>query len=1243
MAYTLSGQQRAWASLSRDSKVQWVPKSLECLHEAPANWQPWLNEFGWSDKLDPTSVVCVPLDDQDPSAAEVFKECCIAFRDELWMREVLRVHQLSLEPVTCKLKREPGVVPAKAVKTEPQSPMSSATGSPMAKAVKKEPQVYPTGREVSKCLLRNLPFRAMRAGMLDLGQVLRGCLAVLRHFHGNSWPEHLALVSCGDLGSWHGQKADTICGVLCSETHWAFLFVFEGQGIVYDGKSDPVCFNQAAAFCQHLSDAGRSVSREVLAARCPKQVDGFSCGQRVIASLDAVLSHVASSGMAPRELHASTLFSGHVKVLLEGALEAMHQSPPKRKACKAELENGAASMKAPSTPKRARPRNDNDDNVDGFMTPPRPSRAKMAALATSPASSASTPRAIVAKTSVTSKAKIAANGSAQKNKKEAALKAAALVQKGQGLCDALGFQHKHFQSEHKRVAEGQEKGHWKVFLQALAAPDEKCRPLTCTSCCSLRNRLLQQAAPEPDVPAGSQPQASLSSAIVPVQAATLGPQVHKRGRPSKSESVDARWRLGVFIQQHRPGIYRQTAKSWGPDAVYFCVACDKPIKFKTQTCKQKVDKHERGGIHLRGLDRLGLPRPHQAPAQQEEDSAEEAEAPAASEAQGQLVPAVQDVQEYCCRGVPVDDSTLPLHSFRHSLQAFVQAGQPRTIYAEGKEVDPLQDAIFDNALEGLYVRSRQCKGPCRKVDKVCISCMTLGRGKKFREAICKKAYLIDLAMYAHRVFHSSPEELEAFEQEMRSRDYRVLDLAGSDFESLRSLPSKLAQVGKIRQRFNCWPAWRYSPAFQEFKKQWLPNTDLHHATDLQASAHASLVSALGQAVVAGKVRALDLEIASKIATGSLRSDALVDGLVTTFVQTLQGSLVNKRRHNSSEWMNQDALVDAMHTLGHGPEAESILSRFRVNHRSLPKSSFSHSSMPDTFMSMRDRAVLAKTFQSVQSFLKAASQRLHIVFDETTWSPGFQQARSFRDGQDKILGGAWDPAGDEDWSCVCPQQHQLSTLPKERMARTSLHFVAHRPQSNKFVFECCCLPTRAVISCSQTMLQLLSQFLDIVTEANAGVPPNSCSFDGCTANSRILRLFLGLLPRDEWQHLDFFKHCEVQFPPYRYWPYGHLRFRGEVLVAFHGSFHLQKRFSLQFMSGGRKVRLGDLFVDLASELSQDLPARAFMCHDVQSDTEAVMRLSPPFLDRTWPNSAWTDSSFASFRNKWFAGVLQSRNG
>ena len=700
--------------------------------------------------------------------------------------------------------------------------------------------------------------------------------------------------------------------------------------------------------------------------------------------------------------------------------------------------------------------------------------------------------------------------------------------------------------------------------------------------------------------------AELALVPAPLEAAKLGPQVHKAGRPPKSESLEARWRLSVFIQQERSGIYRPTNRSWGKDAVFFCTPCDREIKFKSHTCKQKLDKHERGSYHQKGLVRLGLAPAALAHVQEPghgDDSAEDEDV-------GQA-----EMGEYRCQGVPVDESTLPLHCLKHSVEAYVVAGQPRTIYAE-QETDPLADAVFDSAGNGIHVRSRKCKGPCRRCDKVCAACLALSRCKKFRKALCEKAYMIDLAMYSHRLYHSSPAELQAFVQEVHARDYRTLNLAGSDFESVCSLPSNLAKVAKIRMRLDCLPAWRYSPALQAFKQQWLPKTDLYHSTDLQACAHASLVSSLGAGIATGKVRSLDLEVASKIATGSLRCDALVDGLVTTFVQTLQGSMVNRKRHNSSEWIDQEALVDAMHTLGRGPEAQALLGRFRFNTRQLPKTSFSHASMPETFMSMRDRSVLQKTFQTIQSFLKASAERLHIVLDETTWSAGFQQARNSREGQDKILGGAWDPESGEDWSCLSPDEHPLSTLPKERMARTSLHFVAHRPQCTKFVFECCCLPTRNVIGSSHTMLELLGQFFDVVTEANAGKCPHSVAFDGCTSNSRILHLFVGLLPEEEWKHLAFFKHCEVHAPSFRFWPYGHVLFRGDLVVAFHGSYHLQKRYSLQFMSGSRKVRLGDLFVDLASELSQDLPARAFMCSDVQSDKDAVMRLSPPFLSRSW---------------------------
>ena len=414
MNYTLSGETRAWMSLSREAKVQWLPKTLQCLQQAPARWQPWLPEFGCSDKVAPTSALCVSLEDQHPSVAELFKECYVAFRDESWMKDVLRHHEPNLveamaaprsmkrelratESSECfprKVKREqdalegsgsvPAVLPAKgleavnAVKDEPESPLAPDSS-----------KVYPTGREVSRCLLRNLPFRAMDASKLDIGQVFRGCLAVARRFYGNSWPEHFALVSCGDLATWHMQKADAVYGILCSERpdHWALLCVMGGQAIIYDGQNNQVCYNQAAAFMQHLSEKQDREPGQLIRARCPKQVDDWSCGHRVIASLDAVLSHVEAKGGIPHELDASVLSSARVEALLHQSQDAMHQSPPKRKACKTEpAESAGASqasfsgaMSAPTTPKRARPRLDRLEDSADCVTPPRPCRVMLSA------------------------------------------------------------------------------------------------------------------------------------------------------------------------------------------------------------------------------------------------------------------------------------------------------------------------------------------------------------------------------------------------------------------------------------------------------------------------------------------------------------------------------------------------------------------------------------------------------------------------------------------------------------------------------------------------------------------------------------------------------------------------------------------------------------------------------------------------------------------------------------------------
>ena len=761
--------------------------------------------------------------------------------------------------------------------------------------------------------------------------------------------------------------------------------------------------------------------------------------------------------------------------------------------------------------------------------------------------------------------------------------------------------------------EPEEKGHWRLFLEALGTGDDIKKPLTCKACLKLQARVVhgQQGQALTMVAVSTAPD---SAAPVP-PASSLGPEVRSRGRPRKDEKPEERWRLGVFIQQHRSLVYRQCAKSWGKEAQYYCKPCDKYIKFGTQTCKRKLDKHERSKIHLKGLKRLALPLPEGGePDQDDEAESDELDEQSIAGLAGQQLVQSCPAEEYRCSGVPSDDPTLPLYDLQASITNFVHAGMPRTVYAP-EECDPLEDAIFACDVR-VSVRSKKCKGPCPRVEKACSACVDLCRNKKFRRCIADKSYLIDLARYGHKIFHDTQNEVDKLIEEIQARDYRKMALAGADFEALIALPSKLSQVTKIRNRLDHTPAWRFSPAMKEFKQNWLPKTDLYHNSDVQAQAHASLVASLGQGVAEGKVRQLDLQLASQIAAGQLRCDALVDGLLTTFLRTLESSQRNTRRHRSGEWIDEHALMDAVQTLGGGRQVDALLSRFRINTKRLPKLSFSCAGLPDNFVALRDRTVLKQNYQTAQSLLKASSSRLHIVVDETTWSMGFAQARQFRDGRDCVLGGAWDPDPSKDWSCLEAQKQPLAELPKEHLAKTSLHFVAHRVDCTRYVFELCCLPTRTVIGSSDVMLSLLAQILDAATESCADCPPAGVAFDGATSNVRMLKFFVGLLPGAEWESLPFFNSCRIHYPKYKYWPFGHAAYKGEVLTSFHGSWHLQKRFSLQFISSVRKVRFADLWVDLTSELQEKLPVKPYVGADVQNDKHAIMRMSVPFLSRSW---------------------------
>ncbi|CAE7714428.1 FEN1 [Symbiodinium sp. CCMP2592] len=1187
MQHSRSGDGRPWHFLDHVSKRQWLPTSVSDLMDvAPPSWRPAVLRFGWNDHKHPQNVKHCPFPDLEEELQEALQSICRALPDEPWVESMLSVHGQCLAAAVSETSKR-AIESSESMKDaqQPIKVMKSEPGQAATVRVKLEPGA---GLAIAKKLLAAYPYRDITASLLDLGQVLRGCLSVAGKHFGNSWPGQLCIGSCGDVQSWRGQESRNLAGVLYSENHWALLCIFNGRALVYDGLRNSTCYDHAVAFVKYWEELGHVVAAPLAFAACTAQPDQWSCGHRVVLHLDSVLQALQSTGCMPEAVQVSaSQVQGFVSSLGPAAPASSHaSSKPSKPSVPASSTKQSAE---PSTPVRSgkRPAADSVE-ADQRMTPPRPDRPRSSALQASPAGTdASTPRQVVQKTS--KKARKSAKVQAEKP-----LSKAKLREKGTDLARQAHIDHALFQREHYAHGVEETPGHWRNLLMATAAPDEILRPLTCHVCIRLRQRMLQMGTGQAEAAASG------CAAVVPAEAdaetnpPALGPEVHHRGRPKAGEH---RWRLAAFIREKRSQVYTQTSQSWSKQAVYYCRACEVEKKFCSHTCKKKVDDHERSRRHRNGLRRLGIPCIRSWP-------------------WSPTMPPSRSPRSIGAKESPGNDKTLSLHPIVDSVVNYIQAGQPSLIVAQGEQ-DPMADALFVHCGETVFVKSKQCKGHCRRVDVACTTCLTLCRKKAFRVCLASRSYQVDLARYAHVLFHASDSDIRAVEELIRGRDYMLLELKGEDFDNIAAVPSKLDRIRLIRKRFMHIPSWRMSPAFRTFMEVRLPKTPEYCNQDSQAAAHGALVRALGDGVAAGRLHAADLQLGALVATGALRSDALVHGLVSSFLHTLEGSWKNSRRKRSGSHIDEAAIMDAVQTLGRGAELHAMLDRFRVNPDVVKRVNLANPAFPDSFMSLTRPGQLKDGFVRVHELLKASSERLHIILDETTWSASYQQARLLQEGQDRIIGGAWDPHGGEDWSCLTPEDHPLNLLPKDRLAKTALHFVAHRTDNVRYVFEVACMPTATVIGCSKTMLQLLGQVCEQYRAGSGGLAPAGVAFDGCTANARINSLFIGLLPKSEWEALPFFSGCHVEYlTKLRYWPYGQLRHGSELMCSFHGAWHLQKRFALQVLSGARKARFADVWVDLASQLQAKLPIRAFVVQDHQSDRDSISRMSPPFLTRTW---------------------------
>ena len=594
-----------------------------------------------------------------------------------------------------------------------------------------------------------------------------------------------------------------------------------------------------------------------------------------------------------------------------------------------------------------------------------------------------------------------------------------LEKEGGRITHEKGFTHTGFQRAHGEMSEDAPRGHWRSFLCALAKSD---LPLACRCCSRLREDLLGCGDATVAVPAPLEKSARL--ALVPVsekprpptqEADPARPAPKPKGRPKKGlEQQEPGFDLRRFLAEHRRAVYTETAGSYTKSVTYRCLACERDIKFCRTTDIEKLYKHERGATHGKGLERMGLV--------EAKPGAVEDKPP---EADGR------------CRGVQPEAPTSPLRPMLGCIQRWAQAGMPRMVYA-ADESDPLRDATFEVSGDLVHVRSTSCSGRCSTVQHACGACLKAANAKALKSAIGARCYDMDLCELAWKALHEGMTEAELLIGAMRQQEYIVLGLAGDGLDGLARVKSPLQLAKRIRQRFESIPHRRLSASFKDYLSTHLTKAPVHFNTDTEAAAHTALTSALSTAVLQGRARALDLELASRVAAGALRGDALVSAFTTSFLMQTKKELARPGSVRHIE--DLEGVAQALQVLGRTKEWDGLLKTFKVNPRGLPKTTLDAPIFPPFFGSLSSLEQLKDSFSRATSILHAVNRRVHIMIDETVWAPSFEQVRHMRDTADFLVGGAWKQHPSETMHMI-PADTWHGSIPQDELARLTLHFVA----------------------------------------------------------------------------------------------------------------------------------------------------------------------------------------------------------
>ena len=125
--------------------------------------------------------------------------------------------------------------------------------------------------------------------------MLRGATQLADEHLGPKWP----LQVCLALGSAEEKQqrlklhhhAKLVAAVVCDDTHWGLLMLQRGraQCWLYDGLQKPTIVKEAQRFLR-LAGQAHHADYELCVAEVAHQDDTWSCGHRLLCTLDAILA-----------------------------------------------------------------------------------------------------------------------------------------------------------------------------------------------------------------------------------------------------------------------------------------------------------------------------------------------------------------------------------------------------------------------------------------------------------------------------------------------------------------------------------------------------------------------------------------------------------------------------------------------------------------------------------------------------------------------------------------------------------------------------------------------------------------------------------------------------------------------------------------------------------------------------------------------------------------------------------------